>query len=267
MSDQPLSVEIRGQVGLITLQRPESGNTLSDSVMLGALEDALAAFQASAAVAVVVLTGSGGIFSAGGDVKAMRDRTGMFAGEPAQIQENYRGGIQRLTRLIAGLDLVTIAAVNGAAIGAGCDLALMCDLRLAARQARFAQAFVNLGLVPGDGGAWFLARSLPRHLAADMIFTGRTVAADEALRIGLVNEVVDDAGLMGRACELAAIIAAKPPLALRLGKRLLSRADELTLSDFLELSAAYQAMLHQTEAHQAALDAYFAGRARRAGQP
>jgi enoyl-CoA hydratase/carnithine racemase len=186
----------------------------------------------------------------------MRDRSGMFAGEPVELLENYRHGVQRITRLMAGLDLVTLAAVNGAAIGAGCDLALMCDLRLAARSASFGQAFVNMGLVPGDGGAWFLARALPHHLAADLVLTGRTISPDEAARMGLINEVVEDDRLMHRALEVAGQIASRPPLALRLSKRLLTRARELSLYDFLELSASYQALLHPTGDHAEAVAAF-----------
>jgi enoyl-CoA hydratase/carnithine racemase len=257
---QDISLAVTGRVALVTLQKPETGNTISDAQTVAEMEEAIGAVQAAAEVSVLILTGSGDIFSAGGNLKAMRQRSGMFAGQPAELQDNYRQGVQRITRLMAGLDLVTIAAVNGAAIGAGCDLALMCDLRLAARRARFGQAFVNLGIVPGDGGAWFLARTVPYHVAADLIFTGRIVGAEEAARLGLVNEVVDDEQLLTRAMTVAGEIAAKPPLALRLSKRLLSRALELSLPDFLELSASYQALLHQTQDHQEALEAYFARR-------
>jgi enoyl-CoA hydratase/carnithine racemase len=114
-----------------------------------------------------------------------------------------------------------------------------------------------VGIIPGDGGAWFLARIVPRHVAADLVFTGRLVGADEALRLGLVNEVVEDAQLAERARGLAETIAARPPLALRQAKRLLNRAYEATLPDFLDLCAAYQAMLHQTDDHRQALAAYF----------
>lgn len=246
----------QGRIATLTLARPESGNTISDAGTLAELLDALATVEAAVDLSVLILTGSGTIFSAGGNVRDMGDRTGMFAGQPIAVYENYRQTIQRLTLKLAGLDRVTIAAVNGAAVGAGCDLALMCDLRLAARSARFGQTFVNVGIIPGDGGAWFLARTVPRHVAADLIFTGRLVAAEEALRLGLVNEVVDDAQLMERARALAEIIAARPPLALRQAKRLLNRAYEATLPDFLDLSAAYQAMLHQTDDHREALAAY-----------
>jgi enoyl-CoA hydratase/carnithine racemase len=257
MDYQDIQIESLDRVAVVTLQKPEAGNTISDARTLDELEDAFGRLQASAGVSVVILTGSKDIFSAGGNLKAMRDRSGMFAGQPAELYENYRTGVQRITRLMASLDLVTIAAVNGAAIGAGCDLALMCDLRIAARKARFGQAFINFGIIPGDGGAWFLARTVPHHIAAELVFTGRIVDADEAGRMGLVNEVVADDQLMPRARELAAEIAAKPPLALRLTKRLLNRALELPLSDFMDLSASYQALLHPTRDHQEALEAFF----------
>jgi enoyl-CoA hydratase/carnithine racemase len=254
---QDIGMSVVGRVAVVALQKPETGNTISDARTIDELEGAIGALQAAAQVSVLILTGSGKIFSAGGNLDAMRERSGMFAGQPVQLRDNYCSGVQRITRLMAGLDLVTIAAVNGAAIGAGCDLALMCDLRIAAQKARFGQAFVNLGLIPGDGGAWFLARTVPHHVAAELIFTGRIVDAVEAARLGLVNEVVEDEQLMPRAMELAQEIAARPPLALRLSKRLLSRALDLSLPDFLELSACYQALLHPTRDHREALVAYF----------
>lgn len=254
---EDIRVETQDRVATLTLIKPDSGNTLSEARTVDELERALRGLEASGDIAVVILTGSGRIFSAGGNVKAMRDRAGMFAGAPHEIYANYRNAVQRLTRLMTDLSLMTLAAVNGAAIGAGCDLALMCDMRLAARRATFGQAFVNLGLIPGDGGAWFLARAVPRHVAADLILSGRTVSAEEAGRLGLVNEVVDDEQLLTRAHEIAALIAAKPPLALRLGKRLLNQAYAQSLPDFLETCAAYQSLLHHSADHHEALAAFF----------
>jgi enoyl-CoA hydratase/carnithine racemase len=258
---QDIRVERRDRVATLALIKPETGNTVSEARTVDELERALRGLESSGDVSVVILTGSGRIFSAGGNVKAMRDRAGMFAGAPHEIYANYRNAVQRVTRLMTGLSLVTLAAVNGAAIGAGCDLALMCDLRIAARSATFGQAFVNLGLIPGDGGAWFLARSVPRHVAAELIFSGRTISAEEASRLGMVSEVVDDEQLLARAHAMAAVIAAKPPLALRLGKRLLNQAYTQSLPDFLETCAAYQSMLHQSADHHEALAAFFEKRA------
>ncbi len=240
---------------VLALNRPDTGNAISDEPLLAEVLDALEQVQRSPDLPALILTGSGRFFSAGGNVKAMSERMGMFAGSPLEIYESYRRTVQRLAQAVAALDAVTIAAVNGAAMGAGCDLALMCDLRLAAQSARFAQSFVNVGLIPGDGGLWFLARSAPRHVAAELIFSGRTLDGAEAFRLGLVNECIEDDRLLERARALAAAIASRPPLAVRLGKRLLNRAYDHSLTDFLELTAAYQSMLHHTADHQEALAA------------
>lgn len=256
-----IRIETNGRVGIISLTKPERGNTLSEENTIDELEQAITELDRSGDFSVAILTGKGQIFSAGGNVKAMRDRTGMFSGEAHKIYAQYGTSVHRVTRLMKETGLITLAAVNGAAIGAGCDLALMCDLRIAAQSAAFSQAFVNLGIIPGDGGVWFLARTVPRHVAADLIFSGRSIAADEALRIGIVNEVVADSMLMVRALELATIIASKPPLALRLSKQLLDRAYTTPLADFLDICAAYQAMLHHTRDHTEAVQAFFEKRA------
>jgi len=255
---QNIRLEVEGRVATLTLQKPEVGNTITDVRTVEELDSALGSLED---VSVLVLTGSGGIFSAGGNIKAMRARTGMFSGTPSEIYEQYGQSVQRITKLVTGLDVVTIAAVNGHAIGAGCDLALMCDMRIAAESATFAQAFVNFGIIPGDGGAWFLSRTVAPHHAAELVFTGRRISAREAKEIGLVNEVVETERLAIRVTEIATQIASKPPLALRLSKRLLKRALEMPLSDFLEVSATYQTLLHKTEDHQEALEAFFEKRA------
>jgi enoyl-CoA hydratase/carnithine racemase len=252
-----IRVEIRGRVGIVSLAKPERGNTLSEKNTIDELEQAIKELDLSGEISVAIVTGEERIFSAGGNIKAMRDRTGMFSGDTHMIYAQYATSVQRVTRLMKESGLVTLAAVNGAAIGAGCDLALMCDLRIAAQSATFSQAFVNLGIIPGDGGVWFLTRTVPRHIAADLIFSGRSIAAEEALRIGIVNEVVEDSMLMTRALELASVIASKPPLALRLSKQLLDRAYATPLPDFLDVCAAYQAMLHHTQDHTEALQAFF----------
>ena len=257
MDPENIRIERDGRLAVVTLDEPESGNTISELAAIEELERGISQLDSEGETSVLILTGRDRIFSAGGNVHAMRERQGMFAGEAIELYENYRDSVQRITRLMAGLDLVTIAAVNGAAIGAGCDLTLMCDLRLAAKSARFGAPFVNLGLVPGDGGAWFLSRILPRHFAAELLFTGRTIDAEEAYRMGLVNGVVEDDELLRRARELASEIARKPPLALRLTKRLFNRATEVSLEDFLDRSATYQAMLHGTQDHREALSAFF----------
>ncbi|MGH8958744.1 MAG: enoyl-CoA hydratase-related protein, partial [Acidimicrobiia bacterium] len=150
-------------------------------------------------------------------------------------------------------DLATIAAVNGPAIGAGFDLVLGCDLRLGSTTARFAHTFVDLGIIPGDGGAWLLPRVVGWQRAAELSFTARAVEAAEAQAMGILLEVVEPELLLPRTMELAHLIASKPAHSIRLAKRLLRHARSMDLSGFLEFSAALQAVSHHTESHQQAI--------------
>jgi enoyl-CoA hydratase/carnithine racemase len=153
-----------------------------------------------------------------------------------------------------GLEAPSIAAVNGAAVGAGCDLAAMCDMRIAARSASFAESFLRVGLVSGDGGAWFLPRAVGMSKACEMTFTGDFVGSEEALRIGLVSKVVDDEQLMDAAMALARRIAAQPVHSLRLTKRLLRESQQLSLASALELASSMQALAqHTRDQHEAVL--------------
>jgi enoyl-CoA hydratase/carnithine racemase len=202
------------------------------------------------------MTGAGSAFSSGGNVKEMQDKAGTFAGSPAAIQERYRRGIQQIPLAISRADLPIIAAVNGPAIGAGFDLACMCDLRIGSEKALLGETFINLGIIPGDGGAWFLQRLIGYQRAAELAFTGRLVKADEALQLGIFLEVVPPEKLLEAAHALAADIAAKPPIALRLTKRLMKLAQRADLPDFLEMSSAFQAVSHHTSDHDEAVNAF-----------
>jgi enoyl-CoA hydratase/carnithine racemase len=186
----------------------------------------------------------------------MQDKSGTFAGSPAAIQERYRLGIQQIPLTIRRADLPIIAAVNGPAIGAGFDLACMCDLRIGSGKALLGETFINLGIIPGDGGAWFLQRLIGYQRAAELAFTGRLVKADEALQLGIFLEVVPPEQLLARAQALAAMIAAQPPTALRLTKRLMKLAQKSDLPDFLEISSAFQAVSHHTVDHMEAVNAF-----------
>ena len=162
-------------------------------------EGLVAAFEranAESGVRVVILTGAGSAFSAGGNLKAMRERNGIGPlDSPAATRANYRRGVQRITRVLWDLEVPTIAAVNGPAIGLGCDLACLCDIRIAADTAKFAASFVKVGIVPGDGGAWILPRAVGLSRAAEMLFTGDALDAAQALSAGLVSRVVPAAEL------------------------------------------------------------------------
>jgi enoyl-CoA hydratase/carnithine racemase len=241
-----------GPVATITLDRPEARNAYSD-VMLCQLTGALDTADHDPDIRVAILTGAGKGFHSGGDVKAMKERSGMFAGDAAELRERYQRGIQAIPRRIAEFAKPLIAAMHGASIGAGLDLACMCDLRLAASGAQFGSTFVKVGLVPGDGGAFFLARTVGFPRALELMLTGRLIDADEALRIGLVHEVVPNDRLLARAHELAQQLAALPATALQLTKRAAYRSWPGDQAAALELAATYQGIAQNHPDHARAL--------------
>jgi 2-(1,2-epoxy-1,2-dihydrophenyl)acetyl-CoA isomerase len=232
----------------LILDRPEARNAWSDP-MLDAFVEAIDELDADEDVRVVILTGAGPAFSAGGDLKAMRDHTGMFQGDPATLRGRYLRGIHRVPRRLARFDKPVIAAINGPAIGAGLDLACMCDVRVLARGARLGSTFVRLGLVPGDGGAYFLARTIGLPRALDLVLTGRLVDADEALSLGLVHQVVAPEDLTAAARDRARVLAANAPQAVQLAKRAAYAAWDLPLHAALEMAATYQGIVQNTPDH------------------
>lgn len=254
LTDALLSVE--DGVAVLTLNRDDIRNALTGSALVDDICAVVDWINDDAAVSVLVLTGTGRAFSSGGNVKDMRDGTGMFGGTVEQVARQYRQGIQRLPLALDGLEVPVIAAVNGPAIGAGCDLACMTDIRIAGASAVFGETFITLGIIPGDGGAWLLQRLIGYGAAADMTFTGRLVAAEEALALGLVSRVVADDALMGTALAMAREIAAKPPLTIRHAKRLMKMAARTPLPDFLAHCAAIQGMCHASEDHKEAVSAF-----------
>ncbi|WP_340316123.1 crotonase/enoyl-CoA hydratase family protein [Rhizorhabdus argentea] len=245
-----------GSILTLTLNRPEKRNPISDPDMIDALTGALIAADEDIAVRVVILTGAGSAFSSGGDVAKMVPGGGLRDALPAQTRRNYRTGIQRLPLLFQALEVPVIAAVNGPAIGAGCDLACMCDIRIASDKARFAESFVKLGIVPGDGGAWLLPRIVGFSKATEMALTGLPIDAAEALACQLVSRVVPADELLAVAMTIAEAIAVNPPHAVRMTKRLLRQGQEASLSAVLEMSAAMQALAHQTADHDEAVAAF-----------
>jgi enoyl-CoA hydratase/carnithine racemase len=250
-----------GAVLLVTMNRPAERNAISNSDACLQFEAVCRDVNGDHGISVVILTGQGTAFSAGGNLKKMRDRTG-FAPSATAIgtRYSYRDNIHRIPLALYELEVPIIAAVNGPAVGAGFDLACMCDIRIAADGATFAESFVKLGLVSGDGGAWLLPRIVGASKAAEMSFTGETLSASEALACGLVSKVVTGDALMNEAMDLARRIAANPVHALRLTKRLLREGEHMRLSSLLELSGAFQAIAHETEDHKAALENVFARR-------
>jgi 2-(1,2-epoxy-1,2-dihydrophenyl)acetyl-CoA isomerase len=193
----------------------------------------------------------------------MRDRTGAFAGAPAEIREAYRTNIHKIVRSLYGLEIPCVAAVNGPAIGLGCDVACMADIRIAAETAKFGVTFLKLGLIPGDGGAWLLPRTVGMSRAAELLFTGEVIDAHTAAQWGLVSRVVSAESLMHETRALAQKIAEQPPHALRLAKTLLRQGQTATYDAILEFSAAGQALMHHTHDHHEGVAALLEKRAAR----
>ena len=244
-----IQTERRGAVEIWTLSRPERLNALPDLEDGEAFAAACAAANADTAVRCVVITGAGRAFSAGGDLKAMRDRRDLFAGAGTEIRDNYRRVVHRVVRSLYGLEVPLVAAVNGAAMGLGCDIAGLADIRIASHDATFGVPFLKLGILPGDGGAWLLPRNVGYARAAEMLFTGDPINAATAERWGLVNHVVAPEALMSEALSLADRVAAHGPQALRMAKALLRQGRDMNFDQMLEMTAAMQALAHLTDDH------------------
>lgn len=243
-------------VARVTLADPGTRNAITGEETIEELLDALHDAETDKVTTVVVIDAEGPAFSSGGNVKDMASKEGLFSGSPVEMTEKYRDTIQQLTRFLATTDLVTIASVDGPAVGAGFDLVLGCDLRLGSRNARFAHTFIEMGIVPGDGGAWLLPRVVGWQRATELALTARFIGAAEAEKYGVLLEVVPGDKLESRTMELARSIASKPAPAVLMAKRLLRQARSMDLDGFLELSAALQAIAHTTPEHTSAVDAY-----------
>lgn len=249
-----LEYEQENGVAILTMNRPEQRNALTKYAYFQEFVDLCQKMSGDLSVRAVILTGRGPAFCAGGNIKDMQEQSGIFAGTTAELRDNYRKGVQRIPLALYNLEIPTIAAVNGPAIGAGCDLACMCDIRIATEKAVFAESFVQLGMVAGDGGAWLLQRVIGLSKACEMTFTGDTINAEEALSCGLVSRVVAPEALLDEARALAKRIARNPSLALRMSKRLIREAQHARLDTILEMSAAFQAIAQRSEGHQTAIE-------------
>jgi enoyl-CoA hydratase/carnithine racemase len=252
---QFLLYEQQGHVVTLTMNEPERRNPLTGNTAVTEFVESVERIRRDTNVRAVIVTGAGSAFSSGGNVRDMeRQASGEVSG--LQIRADYLSGIQRLPLALFNLDVPVIAAVNGAAIGAGLDLACMCDVRIASEKAKFAESFVKLGIIPGDGGAWLLPRVIGLSRAAELTFTGDVIDAATALEWNLVSRVVSPEQLLPTAHELAGRIAANPPHAVRLAKRLLREALHTRLDTLLELSSTFQALSHQTADHREAVAAF-----------
>jgi enoyl-CoA hydratase/carnithine racemase len=239
----------------LTMNQPDARNPLTGNTAVAEFVAAFERIAADPSVRAVIITGAGTAFCAGGNMKDMR-RYQSGTVDPVKTRTEYRLGIQRLTLAVYNTEVPTIAAVNGPAVGAGCDLACMCDVRVASERATFAESFVKVGIVPGDGGAWLLPRAVGMSRAAEMAFTGDAIDAREALACGLVSRVVPDGQALAEARKVAARIAANPGEVLRMTKRLLREGQHARLESLLEISASFQALAHTTKQHAEAVNAF-----------
>jgi enoyl-CoA hydratase/carnithine racemase len=251
VNDARLTLENR--IATLTLARDDVRNALTGTALIDDIVDVAEWANRCNEVSVLVITGAGTAFSAGGNIKDMAARGGDFAGDAAEVAARYRRGIQRIPLALQAVEVPIIAAVNGAAIGAGFDLANMADLRIASTKAKFGETFLNLGIIPGDGGAWFMQRLIGYQQAFELTLSGRIIDAAEAKTLGIVLEVVEPDQLLARAQALATRFAAQPPKALRLTKRLMKMAQRMELKDFLDLCATFQGMCHNEPEHLAAV--------------
>ena len=244
MSYESLIYESKDHVATLTLNRPERLNALGGTLRED-LFDGLTTAIDDSEVRVIVVTGAGKGFCAGGDVKAMQDAN--EAGRTRPVMERVAPSRDRTVLLMRDSPKPIIAAVNGAAAGAGMNLALACDIRLASSAARFSQAFVRRGLHPDWGGTYFLPRVVGMAKACEMIFTGQIIDADEALRLGIVSAVHPPERLLPATYELAGRIAQGPPIAIRLARRALYHNLEADLRSALEFETFAQNICYETE--------------------
>lgn len=250
-----LKFSVQNHIATITLNQPETRNSISEYEMIDAIVSVCDELNQNENIRVAILTGAGSAFCSGGNIKDMRDKTGMFAGANEELANNYRNGIQKIPLAFNRVKIPLIAAINGPAVGAGCDLACMCDIRIASEKAKFAESFIKVGIIPGDGGAWFLPRIVGVSRASQMALTGQIIDAFTAQEWNLVSEVVEHEILLNRATELAQKIANNPPQAIRATKRLLQLGQTLDLPELLDESAKVQARMHATEDHIEAVNA------------
>ena len=233
---ETILVETRGRVGWITLNRPEALNALNSQVMHDIVA-AASAFDADPAIGAIVVTGSERAFAAGADIKEMESKSGLD-----MVMDDHFGGWARF----AAVRTPVIAAVSGYALGGGCELAMMCDIILAADTAKFGQPEINLGVIPGMGGSQRLVRAVGYYKAAELVLTGRMMGAEEAERAGLVSRVVPAADLLEEASKVADTIAAKSLPSVYAAKAALDTALESTLAEGLRFEKHTFAALFDT---------------------
>lgn len=250
MTYNTLKYALDSGIAVVTLHRPQVRNALNDE-LLDEMESLFKDIEGNDQVKVVIITGHGGCFSAGADIRMFKE----FA--TLRDAELFWAKIHRVTTLLETLPQPVIAAISGVALGGGCEISLACDLRVAAEDVVFGQPEINLGLIPGAGGTQRLPRTIGLTMAKELLYTARTVKAEEALRLGLVNRVVPVADLMNEARAMAAKIAEKPVLAVRATKKCLKDGLQMTLSESLEYEGRCFEGLFNTSDFAEGVSAFF----------
>lgn len=257
-----LIYEQDGPVVTLTMNQPKQRNPLTGNTAVPEFLAAIERIHDDRQVRCVILTGNGPSFCAGGDIREMKRQASPEVSE-MDIRHDYRRGIQRVSLGLFNLEVPIIAAMNGHAIGAGLDLACMCDIRIASERAKMAASFIKVGIIPGDGGAWLLPRIVGMSRATEMVLTGDIIDAQQALAWNLVSRVVPHDELMSSAHDMARRITQHASHSVRLSKRLLREALRSPFETVLELSAVYQAVCHKTPDHTEAVDAFLEKRSPR----
>ena len=252
-----LKFEKNGSIVTLKLNRPDIRNPLGEPEDAENFEEARDSINNDRDIRCVILTGEGSAFSAGGNVKNMKEKKGNFSGSSVALRERYRYGIHRIIRSVWNIEVPVIAAINGPAIGLGNDVACLADVRIASEKAKFGVTFLKIGLIPGDGGAWLLPKIIGFSKAAELLYTGKIINPETAKEWGLISEISKHESLMEDANTLALEIVKQPPDALRMAKKLLREGITNSFDTVLEMSANMQALMHLTEDHQEALSAFF----------
>lgn len=232
----------------ITLDRPDASNAFTIE-MIHDLVDLLYFADEDDDIHCIIITGAGKHFCAGGDIKQMLNKEGMFAGESNELRLRYKRGIQKIPVCFNSLSTPTIAMINGAAIGAGLDLACMCDIRIASSKAKFGETFTKLGLIPGDGGTYFLQRVVGFSKAMEMTLTANIYTSEDALKMNLVGTVCGPDELLDKVSNIADQICSNSSIANSMAKRSLIHARNNDLNSTLDLLASYQGITQRTSDH------------------
>lgn len=251
MDEQHILYRVEDNIGFITLNRPEAKNAFSPE-MIRLWREYLDQARTDRNVRVLIVTGNGDTFCSGGDIRDMAD--GKL--KSWDMKNFLWEGVHRIVLAMEDLDKPVIAAINGAAMGAGLDMALMCDLRLCSDRAKLAESYIMMGLVPGDGGAFFLPRLVGVAKAMELLLTGDVLTPEDALRMGLVNRVVPHDALLKEAVGLALKIAGRAPQAVRMMKRAVHQGLTSSLRGHLDYISSQLSLLSETKDHQEAARAF-----------